>query len=120
MEGGAKIPLWLSELAQQLPSLITILVCMVLVIARWKRHPTVLFAGGYRSLPVVAACPFFHVDLCPGTITFSRKQLQFRGHPQTVFGSGFDFQQHAGDRVRTFAGGDLYWTASLRSRKRRK
>jgi len=41
MEGGAKIPLWLSELAQQLPSLITILVCMVLVIARWKRHPTV-------------------------------------------------------------------------------
>ena len=41
MESGAKIPLWLSELAQQLPSLITILVCMVLVIARWKRHPTV-------------------------------------------------------------------------------
>jgi hypothetical protein len=41
MESGAKIPLWLWELAQQLPSLITILVCMVLVIARWKRHPTV-------------------------------------------------------------------------------
>lgn len=41
MESGAKITLWLSELAQQLPSLITILVCMVLVIARWKRHPTV-------------------------------------------------------------------------------
>lgn len=29
------------ELAQQLPSLITLLVCMVVVITRWKRHPKV-------------------------------------------------------------------------------
>lgn len=29
------------ELAQQLPSLITILVCIVVVITRWKRHPKV-------------------------------------------------------------------------------
>jgi hypothetical protein len=38
---NSNIPLWLSELAQQLPSLITILVCMALVIARRRRHPTV-------------------------------------------------------------------------------
>ncbi len=41
MESGAKITQLLSELAQQLPSLITILVCIALVITRWKRHPTV-------------------------------------------------------------------------------
>lgn len=41
MESGGKITLWLSGLAQQLPSLITIVVCIVLVITRWKRHPTV-------------------------------------------------------------------------------
>ena len=41
MESSAKIPEWLSTLAQQLPSMITLVVCMVLVIARWKRHPTV-------------------------------------------------------------------------------
>ena len=41
MESSSKIALWLWELAQQLPSLITILVCIVIVVARWKRHPTV-------------------------------------------------------------------------------
>jgi hypothetical protein len=38
---GAKITQILWELAQQLPSLITILVCIVVVIARWKRHPKI-------------------------------------------------------------------------------
>ena len=41
MDSGAKITQLLSDLAQQLPSLITILICMALVVTRWKRHPTV-------------------------------------------------------------------------------
>src|ERR1700741_2074847 len=41
MESSARITQWLSGLAEQLPSLITTLVCLVLVIARWKRHPAV-------------------------------------------------------------------------------
>jgi hypothetical protein len=60
-------------MAQQLPSMITLLVCIVLVIARLEAAPDGLAAGSYRSLPVVPASPFFHVDLCPGPSLFLGK-----------------------------------------------
>ena len=52
---SAKIPVWLSEMAQQLPSMITLLVCIVLVIARWKRHPTVSLLAGIALLLLFAS-----------------------------------------------------------------
>ena len=39
--------------------------------------PDGLAAGRYRSLPVVPAPPFFYVDLCSGSVTFSQEELYF-------------------------------------------
>ena len=41
MEFGSKSSLILSELALQLPVLIAIVCCMVVLMMRWKRHPGV-------------------------------------------------------------------------------
>ena len=66
MESGAKLPLWLSELAQQLPSLITLLVCMVLVIARWKRHPTVSLLAVIGLFLLLLHAPIFTLIYAQG------------------------------------------------------
>jgi len=70
MEGGSKVPLWLWELAQQLPSLITILVCMVLVIARWKRHPTVSLLAVIGLFLLWLHVPFFTLIYVQGPSLF--------------------------------------------------
>lgn len=70
MESGAKIPLWLWELAKQLPSLITILVCMVVVIARWKRHPTVSLLAVIGLLLLWLHVPVFTLLYAQGTSFF--------------------------------------------------
>jgi hypothetical protein len=70
MESGAKIPLWLSELAQQLPSMITILVCMVLVIARWKRHPKVSLLAVIGLFLLLLHGPFFTLIYAQGPSLF--------------------------------------------------
>lgn len=70
METSAKITQWLSELAQQLPSLITLLVCMVLVIARWKRHPTVSLLAVIGLFLLLLHGPFFTLIYAQGPSLF--------------------------------------------------
>ena len=70
MESGAKIPVWLSEMARQLPSMITLLVCMVLVIARWKRHPTVSLLAGVGLFLLLVHLPFFTFIYAQGPSLF--------------------------------------------------
>lgn len=70
MESGAKITVWLSELAQQLPSLITLLVCMVLVIARWKRHPTVSLLAALGLFLLMLHGPVFSLIYAQGPSFF--------------------------------------------------
>ena len=70
MESGAKITLWLSELAQQLPSLITILVCIVLVITRWKRHPTVSLLAVIGLFLLLLHAPVFSLIYAQGPSLF--------------------------------------------------
>jgi hypothetical protein len=73
MESGAKILVWLSELAQQLPSMITILVCMVLVIARWKRHPKVSLLAAIGLFLLLVHGPFFALIYAQGPSLFLGK-----------------------------------------------
>lgn len=70
MDSGDKITLWLSELAQQIPSLITILVCMFLVIARWKRHPTVSLLAVIGLFLLLLHAPFFSLIYAQGPSLF--------------------------------------------------
>ena len=67
---SAKIPLWLSELAQQLPSLITILVCLVLVIVRWKWHPKVSLLAVIGFVLLLLHSPIFILIYVQGPSLF--------------------------------------------------
>jgi hypothetical protein len=73
MESSAKITQWLSELAQQLPSLLTILVCIVLVIVRWKRHPTVSLLAVIGLVLLFLHGPFFTLIYAQGPTLFLGK-----------------------------------------------
>jgi len=54
MEGSSKLFDLLKNLLEQLPTLLTLLACMIFAIARWKRHPkvslVVLISLGYLFL----------------------------------------------------------------------
>lgn len=73
MESAAKIPLWLWEMAKQLPSLITILVCIVVVIARWKRQPTVSLLAVIGLLLLWLHVPVFALIYAQGPSLFLGK-----------------------------------------------
>ena len=56
METSNKLFDLLKSLAEQLPSLLTLLACMIFAIARWKRHPKVSLA-----VLISLGLLFFHV-----------------------------------------------------------
>jgi len=97
---SAKIPVWLSEMAQQLPSMITLLVCVVLVIARWKRHPTVSLLAGIGLFLLFLHLPFFTLIYAQGPSLFLGKNYTPEDIRNLFFVLGLIFN---GTRVIAFA-----------------
>ena len=72
------------ELAQQLPSLITILVCIVVVFTRWKRHPKVSLLALIGLFLLFLHGPVF-VLIYSGTSSFLIKSTYTTEEVRNVF-----------------------------------
>jgi hypothetical protein len=64
MAASTKLFDLLRDLLEQLPSLLTLLVCMVVAIARWKKHPRV-------SLVVLISLGFLFFHLLVFTVVYN-------------------------------------------------
>ena len=64
MEGANKLLMLLQDLAEQLPSILTVLACMIVAMLRWKRHPRV-------SLVVLAGLGLVLVETFGSSIAYT-------------------------------------------------